>query len=88
MTGAHPHLLANWTPRRLGAHPPEGLAVIRRDCARAMLAAAGVPPDIAFSQTITGAALVHIRSATSWIIPSSLSYGVSKSNSAASWATW
>ena len=38
---------AEWSPRRLGANPPEGLLVMRRLMQDALLAACGVPPGLA-----------------------------------------
>ena len=52
---------AEWTPRRIGAHPPATLHPLRHDLSRGLLAACGVPPDLAFAQSMNGAALLHLR---------------------------
>ena len=49
---AAPH--ADWRPQRIGAAPPDSLPVLRSDSAVAVLAAAGVPADLAFSADSTG----------------------------------
>lgn len=49
---AAPH--ADWRPQRIGADPPDSLPVLRSDSAVAVLAACGVPADLAFSADSTG----------------------------------
>ncbi|MDD9984844.1 MAG: hypothetical protein OXQ31_01085 [Spirochaetaceae bacterium] len=38
---------SDWRPQRIGAHPPESLPTLRTDSAQAVLAACGVPAELA-----------------------------------------
>lgn len=46
---------SDWRPQRIGANPPPSLATLRSDSALAVLAACGVPPDLAGSTDATAA---------------------------------
>ena len=50
---AAPH--ADWRPQRIGPNPPDSLPTLRTDSALAVLAACGVPPDLAGSTDATAA---------------------------------
>ena len=43
--------LSDWTPKRLGASPPEVLAKLRAEGAAAVISACGVPPSLATSNS-------------------------------------
>ena len=45
---------ADWQPRRVGANPPPVLPTLRGDAYDAVLAACGVPPDLARISTAQG----------------------------------
>ena len=52
---------SEWMPRRIGANPPATINALRHDLSRGLLAAAGIPPDLAYGLTVNGAALLHLR---------------------------